>query len=440
MAETTPAVRGGPDRAGPIEMDYWKSYVTLHHVLACELSYSLIYDNIRPDKVWDALATVGLTQLPNRFFLIQVDDYYNASSKLHITQEFFQKTALINLLRAQMARMELTGFMANLVGLDKIICFLCCSEWEDDQAERRLMEVAATFQAVVRAKSAYTISVCISRRCQRLVDFSRMYPGMDLALSKSYFSGKEYRFILERDSLDEAEGDRAEPDLNQFYPAVLAAFARHNPEQLEQTFQAMLQTMLDARMRPRRANMHMAHMIQRLVDYCVQCGVPKARIQRQGDKAMARLLACDFIADARRCFREFYEQATQLLEESGAGDENAFKLPVAAYIAAHYAQPIRVGDLADLMGFSEGHFARLFRREFGMTLVQYVTQYRVRRSCELLSDTGIPVEQIAEQVGIGSYSYFCTCFKRICGLSPGAYRAEAERRRKAREMDQDFEK
>lgn len=64
MAETTPAVRGGPDRAGPIEMDYWKSYVTLHHVLACELSYSLIYDNIRPDKVWDALATVGLTQLP----------------------------------------------------------------------------------------------------------------------------------------------------------------------------------------------------------------------------------------------------------------------------------------------------------------------------------------------------------------------------------------
>ena len=101
---------------------------------------------------------------------------------------------------------------------------------------------------------------------------------------------------------------------------------------------------------------------------------------------------------------------------------------------------IQSGDLAALMGFSEGHFARLFRREFGMTLVQYVTQYRVRRSCELLSDTGIPVEQIAEQVGIGSYSYFCTCFKRICGLSPGAYRAEAERRRKAREMDQDFEK
>lgn len=53
-----------------ISLDYWKAHVTLHHVLACELSYSLIYDNIRPDKVSTALATVGLTRLPNRFLLI----------------------------------------------------------------------------------------------------------------------------------------------------------------------------------------------------------------------------------------------------------------------------------------------------------------------------------------------------------------------------------
>ena len=51
----------------PESLDYWKKYITLHHVLACELSYSLIYNNIRPDKVGDALATVGLDTLPNRF-------------------------------------------------------------------------------------------------------------------------------------------------------------------------------------------------------------------------------------------------------------------------------------------------------------------------------------------------------------------------------------
>lgn len=93
----------------PESLDYWKKYITLHHVLACELSYSLIYNNIRPDKVGDALATVGLDTLPNRFLLLQVDDYYNYSSKMIITQEFFQKTILINLMRECMDSMGLKG-------------------------------------------------------------------------------------------------------------------------------------------------------------------------------------------------------------------------------------------------------------------------------------------------------------------------------------------
>lgn len=32
------------------DLDYWKDYITMHNVLACELSYSLIYNNIRPEK------------------------------------------------------------------------------------------------------------------------------------------------------------------------------------------------------------------------------------------------------------------------------------------------------------------------------------------------------------------------------------------------------
>ena len=39
---------------------------------------------------------------------------------------------------------------------------------------------------------------------------------------------------------------------------------------------------------------------------------------------------------------------------------------------------IRLGNLADIMGFSEGHFARIFRKEFGMTFVQYLTECRIQ--------------------------------------------------------------
>ena len=40
-------------------------------------------------------------------------------------------------------------------------------------------------------------------------------------------------------------------------------------------------------------------------------------------------------------------------------------------------ESIRVADLADMMGFSEGHFARTFRREFGQTFIPYLTDEQV---------------------------------------------------------------
>ena len=394
----------------------------MHHVLACELSYSLIYDNIRPDKVFDALATVGLAQLPNRFLLIQVDDYYNYSSKMRITQEFFQKTSLINILRTRMDQLGVTGFMANLVGLDKLICFLCCPDWEGPQINQRLLAVAEAFKEVIRTKSAYTISLCISQRCDRLVEYSRMYPKMDLALSKSYFSGKEFSILLE-DVAPEPGDERPDTNLNDFYPQLLAAFARCNRQQLEEVLQEMTRVMLEGQSRPQRFKMEMVRMLQRIAEYSIHCGVPEGWMHRCCDRAMARILSCSFITDTRICFRDFYDEVVTALEEYSAHEQDSFRLPVSEYIAARYSQPIRLGEVAQMMNFSQGHFARTFRKEFGVTFVQYLTEYRIQRSKELLLDTHIPIEQIAYRVGINSYSYFCTCFKRLCGMSPGAYRA-----------------
>lgn len=418
----------------PIVLDYWKNYITIHHVLACELSYSLIYDNIRPDKLTDALATVGLTRLPNRFFLIQVDDYSNHSNKMRITQEFFQKTALIKILREGMDSMGLTGFMANLVGQDNLICFLCCPEREGPEINRYLLGIADAFKTMIRERSAYTISICVSQRCDRLIQFSQMFPRMNLALSKSYFSGKEFSILLE-EAGPEPEEERTEISLNGFYPKLLAAFARRDRPLLEEVLEGMMRAMLEGQIRPQRAKMELVRMMQRIGEYCVQCGVPEDWTRRRSDQAMTRLLACSFVSDTRACLQEFYDEVSRTLEEYSANSQCAFRVPVEEYIAAHYMESIRLADLADMMGFSEGHFARTFRKEFGQTLVPYLTEYRIRRSRELLSDTGIPVDQIACQVGISSYSYFCTCFKRLCGMSPGAYRSASAARKAEEEVE-----
>lgn len=402
------------------ELCYWKAYNSVHDVLASELSYSLIYDNIHPNKIGDALATVGLTALPNRFFLIQVDDYQNYASKLRLTQEFFQKTSLIHMIRECMRDMGLCGFTANMIGQDNITCFLCCNERENAHINQYLLSVAEEFKKRIRARSPYTISVCISQRCVRMVQYSRMYPRMNLALSKTYFTGKEVNLLLE--DIPQEDGAEARTDLNEHYPELLGAISRHNREHFEQALQKIMRSLLESQTMPQRARLELIRLIQRLGEYCIHCGVPEKKILACNETAMSHILACSFIADTRICFREYYEQVAQALEEYSTDEEYSFKAPVEEYIAEHYHDTVRLGDLAEMLGFSEGHFARIFRKHFGMTFVQYLTEYRIQRSKQLLAETHVPIEQIAYRVGINSYSYFCTCFKRVCGMSPGAYR------------------
>ena len=78
-----------------------------------------------------------------------------------------------------------------------------------------------------------------------------------------------------------------------------------------------------------------------------------------------------------------------------------------------------------MIGFSEGHFTKYSGKSSKRTFVQYLTECRIAHSKELLRTTAIPIEQIAYRVGINSYSYFCTCFKRLCGISPGEFRKKA---------------
>jgi len=401
-------------------LGYWKSHISLRDVLSGELSYSLIYNNVHPNKVSQAMATVGLTQLPSHMFLIQVDDYHNYASRLLVTQEFYQKTRLINLLREQLSRLGLQGFAANLVGSERVICFLCCREQDGPELEQKLLDVVKEFQESVRKHSDHTISVCISRRCDNLIQFPIQYSQMETALGKSYFSGKEFTVFMSREELKNPEESTIR--LDQFFPELLSGVARSDCGLLEQALQNIFQYMLDAQMSRQKARTQLWILMQRLEEYCLSSGVPEEWIRCRNESTATQLLACSFLTDARDCFGHYCEQLSRMLEECGVDEETAFKVPVEEYVATHYGENIRLGDIAGVLGFSEGHFARTFRKKFDCSFVEYLTRYRMERGKQLLADTHIPIEQIAYRVGLSSHNYFCTCFKRAFGVTPGAYR------------------
>jgi AraC family transcriptional regulator len=96
---------------------------------------------------------------------------------------------------------------------------------------------------------------------------------------------------------------------------------------------------------------------------------------------------------------------------------------VVRYVEEHLDTELTLDDLAAVAHLSPYHFARLFRNSTGLPPRQYVIARRVERAKELLRDgDGMPLADVAAEVGFANQSHFTRHFKRLVGVTPGHFR------------------
>lgn len=128
------------------------------------------------------------------------------------------------------------------------------------------------------------------------------------------------------------------------------------------------------------------------------------------------------------------EQATllllQLLEAIEPGEDAgptyrpySYSEQAMKWIEDRYAEDFRLERLADELHLSKFYLSRLFQRETGGSLSEYVLARRMKQACRLLETTSLSVERIAEAVGYPNVSSFIRVFKKRLGETPLRYRA-----------------
>ena len=96
------------------------------------------------------------------------------------------------------------------------------------------------------------------------------------------------------------------------------------------------------------------------------------------------------------------------------------------HIELNYDDHLDLESLAALMETSPTHLSRVFRREVGIPLFEYINRTRIRKACALLRRTDYPVTRIAIDVGYNNVSFFNRYFRRIMRCSPREYRRSVE--------------
>lgn len=98
--------------------------------------------------------------------------------------------------------------------------------------------------------------------------------------------------------------------------------------------------------------------------------------------------------------------------------------PLLEYLSKHY-KTVTLEELAAAGSYHPSYLSRLFRRTQGMTFTEYVNRLRMNEAVRLLTQTDLPVEEIAAEVGFGSRVHFYEVFKKQLGMTPGAVRKKS---------------
>ncbi len=94
------------------------------------------------------------------------------------------------------------------------------------------------------------------------------------------------------------------------------------------------------------------------------------------------------------------------------------------HIDTHFSdQDISLHSVASVVHVSPNHFSTVFSQETGETFIEYLTQVRISRSKELLTNTDLRSADIAYEVGFGDPHYFSFIFKKHTGISPREFRS-----------------
>ena len=123
--------------------------------------------------------------------------------------------------------------------------------------------------------------------------------------------------------------------------------------------------------------------------------------------------------------RALAAQVVQLIKPepaSHAGIEDRRLHRVLDYIHDNLAEDLTLSAMADLAAMSGTHFSKAFKKEVGVSPLQYVIGARLELAGVLLQTTRFSVSEIAWRVGYQDVSRFSQHFKRKFGMTPASYR------------------
>lgn len=118
-----------------------------------------------------------------------------------------------------------------------------------------------------------------------------------------------------------------------------------------------------------------------------------------------------------------YTFLTTLLREISSPSSSYSHVTAAkSWINSNYASDTSLAELCEMLQVSQSHLSRSFRKETGLSPIEYLSIVRLEHSIKLLVTTNLSINEIATLCGFSNSNYFSKVFRKKFGYTPSDYR------------------
>lgn len=119
---------------------------------------------------------------------------------------------------------------------------------------------------------------------------------------------------------------------------------------------------------------------------------------------------------------KFVEAFYDIICLDALSDADHITKDVIRYIQLHYKEEIRVSQIAADLQVSENYLSKTFNSCIGVSIPNYINNFRIGKAQDYLKNTNMKIYEIAEALGYHSVSYFNTAFRKVTDCTPVQYR------------------
>lgn len=95
---------------------------------------------------------------------------------------------------------------------------------------------------------------------------------------------------------------------------------------------------------------------------------------------------------------------------------------IITYTEQHFREPVSLGDAAGHLGLGKEYFCRFFKKNMGMSFLNYLSEVRLSHIYQDLQNTDAPVAEVMENNGFTNQKLFNRAFKGLYGTTPSSVR------------------